>query len=57
MVFAPLVIDKFEPEMLSEYQVYLLVSPVTIYLWTGSEVTDEIRNSSLSIVKGFYQEH
>lgn len=37
--------------------VFLLVSPITMYLWNGRKVEDEIKNCSLSIIKAFLQEN
>jgi len=54
MTFKELKIDKFVPSFLSEFNVYLIASPVTVFLWQGEEVPDEIHHSSLSIIKAFF---
>ena len=56
MTFKELKIDNFNPSYLSEYNVYLIASPITVFLWQGEEVSQEILHSSLSIIKAFFQE-
>ncbi len=36
ITFQDLNIDSFDPSCLSEYYVYILYTPITIYLWLGS---------------------
>ena len=56
MTFKELSLEEFNYSYLSEYFIYLLTSPVTVFLWQGNEVLDEIKNFSLSVIKAFYQE-
>lgn len=54
MTFQELDIEKFDSTCLSEFFVYLLVTPVTVYMWLGNEIDEEVRNGSMSIIKAFY---
>lgn len=56
MTFQELNIDKFDPTCLSEFYIYLLVTPVTVFMWLGKEIDEEVRNGSLSIIKAFFQD-
>ena len=56
MTFQELNIDMFEPTCLSEFFIYLLVTPVTVFMWLGKEINEEVRNGSLSIIKAFFQD-
>jgi hypothetical protein len=54
MTFQELNIDMFEPTCLSEFFIYLLVTPVTVFMWLGKEIDEDVRNGSLSIIKAFF---
>jgi hypothetical protein len=53
IAFQMLDIEKFDSTCLSEFHVYLLVSPVTFYLWLGKEIEEDVRVGALSIIKAF----
>jgi hypothetical protein len=54
MMFQELNINKFDTAGLSEYNLYLLVTPITVYMWIGLKVVEEIKSSSLSVLKAFF---
>ena len=54
MTFQELNIETFDPTCLSEFFIYLLVTPVTVFMWLGAEIDEEIRNGCLSIIKAFF---
>ena len=54
MTFQELNIETFDPTCLSEFFIYLLVTPVTVFMWLGVEIDEEIRNGCLSIIKAFF---
>ena len=56
MYFQELEIENFDSSCLSEYFVYLLYTPVSIYLWLGNEIDEDVRTGALSIIKAFLQE-
>lgn len=54
ITFQELDIDKFDNTCLSEFYVYLLSTPVTLFLWLGKEINPDVRDGALSIIKAFY---
>lgn len=56
ITFHELQIDQFDNTCLSEYYVYILATPVTLFLWLGNEIEPEVRDGALQIIKAFYQE-
>ena len=53
LTFVKLDIEKFDLTCLSHNQVYIMVTPVTLYLWLGREVEKVIITGSLHIIKAF----
>lgn len=53
--FHQLDLTKFEAAHLSEYEIYLLVSPIMLYLWLGDEVEDDVRAGQLNLIDAFFQ--
>ena len=54
--FQQLEIEKFDTDCLNQFRIYLLVTSVTIFLWLGDEVNQEVKSGSLQIIKAFFQE-
>lgn len=45
--------ETFTPYMLSEYQIYVLVSPVTLALWIGKKNDNLKKAGALRIIRAF----
>jgi hypothetical protein len=51
--FHCLQISKFDSNSLGDNQVYILVTPVTLYAWFGDKVDKVVKIGALQIMKAF----